>query len=1039
MLCAACGVPAAAGAKFCFACGTPLAAVVPAVEERRVVTVVFCDLVGSTALSGVLDSEVLREVTLRYFDLMQARIEAHGGTVEKFIGDAVMAVFGVPVMHEDDARRALAATLDMTASLAEFNVDLAATLGIRLDVRIGVNTGEVIATTDASARQALVSGEVVNVAARLEQNAGAGEVLLGELTLRAVGAAAVVAPAGPLTLKGKAEPVLGYRLLDLLPDDPEVVRRFDVPFVGREHESAELDLIRDRVHRQRACHLVTLYGEAGIGKTRLLRTWQQGLDPAAELLGTGRCRPYGEAGTLLPLADAVEQLLDTARVHGLHLPEEAMAVLRRGLLKDGAPNPSVAETVSATATLLAELSQDAVVVLSIDDCHWAPPVLLDVLDELAEYVDREAVLLICAARPDLLDVRPGWGSGRLNASSMVLQGLSESESMLLAAELVEFSAHDAGTSERIVERSEGNPLHLEQLFASLTDEGTQGPLPPTVFALLAARIDALGPAERLVLDLAAIIGSEFDGEALQLLVDGEPAENCGPTLRELTRRRLIEPVRKPIGARAGHAYRFSNGLIQEVAYKGMAKRIRSQRHERFAGCLDAVGASVAEVAGHYERAYRYRAELGSTEADTETLRIRAAEGLGRAGASAQGRADLHWAADLLGRAVELTHRDEPGWPRVAQRLAEVSLVVGRRPEGLELLYDVLVAATKAGDAATAAHARLQIATHSPSSPFGTAAEASRAAVEVFRRTEDHLGLARAGIRIAQDLQFQGRHGEAEELLLRAVEQARLADAEPERAMALGAVGVSLWLGPTEASAAIDRCRQLLGEHGADRTAVRATVNCPLAVLLALRDRHDEAAECLAIAAPLARSLGYAESEVFLPLFGATVAAHGLRFDRAEDLLQSSLRACVRLGATGMQASVSRDLARLLLRRGEWREADRLTAAGGTDAAAMAPSEAADQLGVRARIAALAGDAALAAKLAERAGAEADRTDSPISHAVADADAAHVLFAAGRIADAEAAAHSAEAWFGRKGHLVGVRQARELQRQFDTSTAEGEHL
>ena len=250
MFCSACAAPASKAAKFCSSCGAALAAapVLPA-EERRLVTVVFCDLVGSTALSGHLDPEVLRSVTLRYFDLMRASLQAHGGTVEKFIGDAVMAVFGVPQLHEDDARRALAATVDMTAALAQYNLELQVNLGVQLGVRIGVNTGEVIAATDPSADQALVSGEVVNVAARLEQNAAIGQILMGAATVQAAGRAAVVRAIGPLQLKGKGQPVPAYQLLELLADDPEVLRRFDVSFIGRDLELAELDLMLDRTRR----------------------------------------------------------------------------------------------------------------------------------------------------------------------------------------------------------------------------------------------------------------------------------------------------------------------------------------------------------------------------------------------------------------------------------------------------------------------------------------------------------------------------------------------------------------------------------------------------------------------------------------------------------------------------------------------------------------------------------------------------------------------------------------------------------------------
>ncbi|MFF5143709.1 adenylate/guanylate cyclase domain-containing protein [Streptomyces sp. NPDC013157] len=1119
--CAGCRTRLSAGARFCSGCGLPCAQDAgpggQPVEERRVVSVVFCDLVGSTALSGRLDPETLRSVTLRYFDLMRHQIEAHGGTVEKFIGDAVMAVFGVPVMHEDDARRAAAAALDMVDALEELNADLTRAPGVRLDVRIGVNTGEAVASSDASARQALVSGEVVNVAARLEQNAAAGEILIGPLTLRAIGPAAVVEEAGPLLLKGKTDPVTAHRLLAVVDHDPEHLRRFDIPFVGREPELAELRLVLDKTNDGRGCHLVTVYGEAGIGKTRLIREWLHrehadgtggpgadrlafvGADPAAfvaagtgrpgmarprPVYGAGRCRPYGDAGSLAPLAEALRSLLDRAGgvtgpggLDGFGEDEraeaaEALASLEAGVLRDGTPSPSFDETCAALAGLLGALASRLPLVLVLDDCHWADALLLEALDRLVEDLDHAAVMVVCVARPELLDVRPDWGSGRLKSVSLMLSGFSARESATFAAGLAEVGAHAADTlPAHVMERAEGNPFHLEQLLALRAEGGAADELPPTVQALLGARIDALEQTERGTLDLASVVGREFRTDQVADLAaageDGTGPETVRSAVRGLTRRRLVTPAPRRPGA--GALVRFSSGLVQEVVYQAMAKRVRADRHEHAADLPATRQAGDAAVGFHLERAHRYRGDLGLFDEHTERLRHRAAQSLAAAGAGALARADLSRAEDLLTRATALARPGESTWPDAARRLAEARLALGRPAEARVLLLRVLTAATASGDRLARAHACLTLATvdptagpahlrtaetvetadpglldtalHpapavSPAAPADSAAPAAAgpavspadvaaAVLPVFEAADDALGLARAQLRLAQGEQARGRHAAAEQLLSRALADAVRADAEPERAAALGALGVSLWLGPETVPSAVERCRTLLAEHAGERRTVRVTLNCPLAVLLALRQRFAEARECLAVAERFARDLGFAEAAVFLPFFSAAVETLAGQPDRAEASLREAERSCRAAGEDGLPAPMARELARLLVARGARREAlGRIEPAD----ADLPSSEAADRDGLLAVIAALDGEFTEAERLADRATAHATRTDSPIVRAVALTDRARTQLLLGRPDPAAAAAREAGHLFAAKGHLPGVAQAAELTRR-----------
>ncbi|MEU1348681.1 adenylate/guanylate cyclase domain-containing protein [Streptomyces sp. NPDC005795] len=990
-----------------------------AAEERRVVTVIFCDLVGSTALSGRLDPETLRTVTLRYFALMRARIEEHGGTVEKFIGDAVMAVFGVPARHEDDARRALAAARGMVTGLDGLNTELDREHGVRLAVRIGVNTGEVVVSVDPAARQALVSGEVVNIGARLEQHAGPGEILIGPATLRAAGPSAVTEPAGSLSLKGVDAPVPARRLVALHEDDPERVRRFDTPFIGREQELAELRLLLRKLATDPRSHLVTVYGEAGLGKTRLLREWLRDC-PA---YGEGRCRPYGETGTLSPLAEAVRQVLAAvgedaglARlpVHERREAEQALRLLRAGLLADGTPSPSSDDTLMALACLLDGLSRERPVVLVLDDCHWASAPLLDMADRLLDELDRSAVALVCAARPELLETHPGWGSGRMRSGALMLTPLTPEEAAALAGELVEVAAHRQGVLEGALDRAEGNPLYLEHLTAMAAECDD---LPLTVHALLGARIDALPPDERTLLQLAAVLGREFRRGELTELATAEhsaPAESAIGLLRGLMRRRLIEPGGRTTAA--SPVLRFGSGLVQETAYRGMAKKVRARRHEHAARVLVEHEAGDAAVGSHLARAHRLLTELGIRDDGTDALGARAAGLLTRAGTAALARSDLPWADDLLTQALDLAAAGGPA-AETARRLGETKVARGEPVRGRELLAGALDTAEHTGDRLGAAHARLALTALDPR--HGSAAHVAEAALELFTAAGDDQGIARACVRIAQDCQRRGRHAEAEALLSRALEHAGRADAEPERALALGAVGISLWRGPTPVARAVARCEELLTVHGAGRPTVRATLACPLAVLLALQGRPDEGRELLAEAARLADGLGYAESALFVPLFAAEVEALTGTPERRLALLDEAARAGAELGATGALPGIDRERARILLDRGDPAQALGLP---DPQEAGLPPAESADADGLRARALALTGEPGAARACADRATAAAGDTDSPVVRGTAALDSAHTLRTLARHGEAARQARTAQRHFAAKGHRLGADRA-----------------
>ncbi|MCT9933596.1 AAA family ATPase [Planotetraspora sp. A-T 1434] len=988
---------------------------------RKVVSVIFCDLTESTALSGELDPESLRSILLRYFDLMRDRVEYHGGVVEKFIGDAVVGVFGVPTLHEDDALRAVRAALEMRAALESFNDEVEAEIGIRLRARIGVNTGEVVASAENAGSQALVSGQVVNVAARLQTAAAPGEIVIGHDTRVAAGQAVVAAPTGPLSLRGVDHPVVAWRVESVRADDPAVSRRFDLPFVNRHSDFDSLDAHLDAVTARRHCRVVTVLGEAGIGKTRLVRTWA-GRSPVARRarLASGRCRPYGEGGSLLSLAEALRPLARKTEAE----PEIA-AVLAAGLLADGTPGTGLEETVWAVGGLLRAVSGDRPVVLILDDMQWAAPALTDALTLLESQVRDLPLLVLCVARPE---PRGHRAPGVLHR----VERLTDDDSRVLACELAdlsrpsqtpEVSAHAAGAvmTDQVVSRAEGNPLFLEQLMTMLGHGEEPERLPLSLRALIAARVESLPEDERAVLECGAVAGREFTLAQIGVLgISGEPGAP-GDAVGSLVRGRFLEPVD---GAEAGRL-RFVSGLIQEVCYQAVSKRRLSDLHERLAGWSSGHGEDDEVVGRHLEQAYRHRAGLGRPDERSARLRDRAAAHLSAAGASALRRGDLNWASGLLERAVGLYDADDPLRLPTAERLAETWVMLGQVDRGERLLREVAddasaAVATTWAAAGVAAHARLFLGHLDPEPSARTAHDC----LPVFEAAGDHLGLARAWIRIGQAAQARGRLVEAAETLDRALGHAVRADAELERATALGALSVSLWLGPVAVEAAVEQCLGLLREHGEGRRTVAAVMQCPLAVMHAMRGDTAQARAAFLAAEAIMTGIGHAFAGAFLPLFSASLDLLAGRPEAAETALRRSCTAAESLGDGQLLTTAWRDLARARLDQGDPDGARGWIGLALSSASGSTPINRAELLGMKART--VAGDQPSRARLlAARAVREAARTDSPACQATVLLDQAYVLTALSERTAAGDAARQAGTRFAAKGHRVGADRAAAL--------------
>jgi class 3 adenylate cyclase len=642
------------------ACGAPRAQPTPAREQRKTLTILFCDVAGSTALGERLDPEALRRVMRRYFDEMTAVVQRHGGTVEKFIGDAVMAVFGIPQVREDDALRAVRAAAEIRDRLPA----VAEELGVALNFRTGINTGEVV----VGAGQTLATGDAVNVAARLEQAAPPGEILIGADTRRLVRDAVEVDAVEPLELKGKAEPVRAFRLMSVDFEAEGLARRLDAPLVGRDRE---LELLRgayDRAVRERSCHLFTLLGSAGAGKSRLTAELIAGVSDEATVV-RGRCLHYGEGVTFWPLVEIL-----------MTLGEPAAAVLER--ISSGAAG--VAEELFwDVRRLLEDIASERPLVAIFDDLQWAEPMLLDLLDHITDLSRGVPILLLCVARPELLDERAGWGGGKVNATTLLLEPLGESECEAMLAGLGD--GLDPETSARIVRACGGNPLFLEEMVALVRDGGGSDSLPPTIRALLDARLERLGDEERSVIERGAVEGEVFHHAAIRALVD-DPL-GVDQKLAALVRKEMIRPERAQVPG--DDAFRFRHLLIRDAAYDALPKQARADLHERFAGWLEHEGDALVEldeIAGwHLEQAVRYRQELGIRAAPE--LASRAADHLAAAGKRANDRRDVGAASTLMARALDLLEADDPRRAALIFDLASVLVEMGQLERAEALLAD----------------------------------------------------------------------------------------------------------------------------------------------------------------------------------------------------------------------------------------------------------------------------------------------------------------------------------------------------------------
>jgi class 3 adenylate cyclase/tetratricopeptide (TPR) repeat protein len=1052
--CPSCGEENPPKFRLCGYCGTPLAAApapLPVHEVRKTVTIVFCDLKGSTALGETLDAEALHEVKERYFQSMAAEIARHGGKVEKYIGDAIMAVFGLPRAHEDDAMRAVRAAVGMQSALAKVNEDLRKRYGVELANRTGVNTGEVVANDDPGANQKLATGDAVNVAARLEQAAPQNQIYLGDVTYRLVRDAVEVEAVEPLELKGKAQRVPAFRLVSAHGLDGNV-RRSDTPIVGRDAELAEVTRIYREVIDGPAVRMVTVIGDAGVGKSRLVHEVVSRIAAGATVL-RGRCLPYGDGITFWPL----RVMLSAAGITDNDKPDEAQEKLLAFL-----GDRDVVDRVAAATGLSAEtyplheinwaarkvleiLAARAPVVALIDDIHWAESAFLDLLEHVLSTSSGSPILLLATARHDLLEQRPQWGQ-QPGASSIVLHPLSDDAATQVVANLLGGSGLPPDVLKRIVDTAEGNPLYVEQLLSMLIDRGAllevdgrwvRGQaavdidVPPTIHALLEARLDQLGRAERATVEPAAVIGLEFPQSALSELAPEAVRTTLSEHLTTLTRKQFVHlSMAVDVGAR----YRFHHQLVRDTVYNGLLKRARAQLHIDFVRWADRVNAErdrvleFEEINGyHLEQAHGYLRELGPLDEQGVAIGRDAARRLGNAGKRASARGDMQAAANLLKRATSLLPAGDPDRIALLPEYAETLMVLGDFAGANTAVAEASAAAERAGNHRVKAASQVvglfsRLYSGEQGDWSAETLKTAHSLIPVLEREDAHNELALAWRLVVNVHGVAGQYSRAKEAGERSTSHARLAGNARLMARNGTAFAQIALYGDTPVAEAIAACERLMADGQGDRQ-VECAFMCTLAQLRAMNGELAQARALYRRARELLRDLGQGIWAAWTAVDVARVELHGGDLAGAENEIAADFVFLKQRGETYFLTTVAALLGRIVRDLGRDDDANRYLAVAEESAA---PDDIEGQSlwrSIRAPIVARGGNAPLAEELARAAVELIRKTEAPMMQADALVELAEVLKQIGKPDEARQAMAEALMLYDAKGNFVSAARCR----------------
>lgn len=987
---------------------TPKAPLRTTLPVRKTVSVLFAELDDSTVLADQLDPEVLRPLYDRIFAAMRDALEGQGGTVEKFIGEAVLAVFGIPAAHEDDAHRALRAALDLRERVAAISSNLEHERGLDLRVRIGVSTGEVF-VDDSPATGTIATGAAVNVAKRLEEASPPGEILLGAATLRLVRDAVRVELLEPLWLReGRA---LGaWRLLGIAEGAPAIARRMDAPLIGRLEELAQLHVAFEQAQEERRSRLVTLVGEPGIGKTRLMREFVATLGSEATV-AVGQCVSYGEGATWLPLSEIARQVGEPTAFVGLEeghaSREEAFWAVRQWFEQEARTRP---------------------LVVVFEDVHWAEPTLLDVIEYLAEPSTGAPLLIVCLTRPELLDTRPRLADGAIR-----LERLADEQARALIDSLQADLAHDMRA--RVIEVARGNPLFVEQLVAHAREEQEPaakrfGAVPPSVEALLASRLDLLAPEERAFLQRASVIGSDFSRDALLELLPGNDSISADAHLRSLERKGFVRTSGP--GQRLG----FQHVLVRDVAYAALPKADRADLHERLANWLESTDgdevAEVEEIVGyHLEQASRYRRDLMPRDEHGLALGRRAASLLATAGRRAPARGDWPAAAALLSRAVALLSEGDRERVRLLPDLARAIGRSGDYREELALLDEAIERAEAVGDRRTRSyavlfrgHARNHV---DPEFTVDDAVAEAQDALRVFEELRDEEGQARAWARLAYCRWCIGHHAEARIAEERTLAHAVAAGDESLEAEARGLIGNTLLNGPAPLDELISYAEKLVDRRSpaGDDARIRRLLTL-LGRAHAMKGEFTTARQLIAKDVAAFEEVGneYSVALAAAEGFGAIEMLAG-DAAAAEHHLEQSFLALDEAGETGHLSSVAALLATAVYTQGRCQEAERFTYISEETASRDDYLSQILWRSTRGRAFAAQGRLAEGERLAREAVAIAEGTDDINLRADALVALAEVLRIDARNDEAAELTEEALRLYERKGNIVSAAKARAL--------------